>query len=230
MLRLIQVGNALPFSYPLDPTSTFQSGQIAQLKMIGNDIVVGLSDGTAPLGIIDDNRSTSFTQSVVDEIIIIPGVDIYTDGYSFFTGKDAKQELRNSSIVQSSFIADYEGLILNKINGILTLPAKSRLNWDADGDGKPDSVKTICNYVYQVSSIPGEDTTVGSNRVTIWFNRGIYSTDQFDTLARYPLNGVLFVSADGKLTTKQPTPDHPGIAFVTGPPSAINGTLEFMWM
>lgn len=54
MLRLIQVGASLPFSYPVDPTSTFQSGQIAQLKLIGNEIVCGVSDGTAPLGIIDD--------------------------------------------------------------------------------------------------------------------------------------------------------------------------------
>lgn len=230
MLRIIQAGNSLPFSYPVDPTSTFLPGQIGQLKLIGNDIVVGLSDGLAPLGIIDDIRATAFTQTVVDEVIIIPGVAVYTDGYSFFNGSDSKQELENASIVQSSFISDYEGLILNKRNGIITLPAHSRLNWDANGDGKFDSVKTICNYVYQVPNLPGDDTTLGSNRVTIWFQRGIFSTDQFDSLARYPLGSVLFVNAEGKLTTKQPTVNHPGIAMVTGPPSAINGTLEFIWM
>lgn len=230
MLRIIQVGTALPFSYPVDPTSTFLSGQIMQLKQIGNDIVAGLSDGTAPLGIVDDIRSTAFTQSVVDEILIVPGVDIRTDGYSFFSGRDSKQELANASIVSSSFMADYDGLVLNKINGIITLPADSRLNWDANGDGKPDSVKAICSYVYQVPNLPGDDTTLGSNRVTIWFQKGIYATDQFDTLARYPLNATLFVNADGKLTTKQPTLNHPGIAIVTGPPSALNGTLEFLWM
>jgi hypothetical protein len=230
LLRTIQVGNSLPFSYPVDPTSTFQPGQIGQLKLIGNDIVVGLSDGLAPLGIIDDIRTTAFTQTVVDEVIIIPGVNVYTDGYSFFNGTDSKQELENASIVQSSFISDYEGLILNKRNGIITLPAHSRLNWDANGDGKFDSVKAICNYVYQVPNLPGDDTTLGSNRVTIWFQRGIFSTDQFDSLARYPLGSVLFVNSEGKLTTKQPTVNHPGIGMVTGPPSAINGTLEFIWM
>jgi len=230
MLRTIQVGNSLPFSYPVDPTSTFQPGQIGQLKLIGNDIVVGLSDGLAPLGIIDDIRTTAFTQTVVDEVIIIPGIAIYTDGYSFFNGEDSKQELNNASIVQSSFISDYEGLILNKRNGILVLPAHSRLNWDANGDGKYDAVKAICNYVYQVPNLPGDDTTIGSNRLTIWFQRGIFATDQFDSLARYPIGAVLFVNADGKLTTKQPTVNHPGIAMVTGPPSAINGTLEFLWM
>jgi len=229
MLKIIQAGNALPFSYPVDITSTFQPGQIGQLKLIGQDIVVGLSDGTAPLGIIDDIRTSAFTQTVVDEIIIINGVDIYTDGYRFFNGAAAKQELANAGLMASSFIADYEGLILNPVNGILTLPADSLLNWDADGDGKPDSVKTVVNYVYQVPSLPGDDTTIGSNRVTIWFQRGIFATDQFDTLQRYPLNATLFVNEEGKLTTKQATPNHPGIALVTGPPSANVTTLEFMW-
>lgn len=230
MLRTIQIGNTTPLSYPVDPTSTFLPGQIGQLKLIGNDIVVGLSDGLAPLGIIDDIRSIAFTQTVVDEVIIIRGVDIYSDGYNFFNGKESKQELENASIIQSSFIADYEGLILNKRNGIVILPEHSKLNWDADGDGKNDSVKTICNYVFQIPNLPGDDTTIGSNRVTLWFQRGIFSTDQFDSLARYPLGAPLFVNSEGKLTTKQPSLNHPGVAMVTGPPSAINGTLEFLWM
>ncbi len=230
MLRTIQIGNTTPLSYPVDPTSTFLPGQIGQLKLIGNDIVVGLSDGLAPLGIIDDIRSMAFTQTVVDEVIIIRCTDIYSDGYNFFNGKEAKQELENASIIQSSFIADYEGLILNKRNGIVILPEHSKLNWDADGDGKNDSVKTICNYVFQIPNLPGDDTTIGSGRVTLWFQRGIFSTDQFDSLARYPLGAPLFVNSEGKLTTKQPSINHPGVAMVTGPPSAINGSLEFLWM
>jgi hypothetical protein len=230
MLKIIQAGNALPFSYPVDITSTFQPGQIGQLKLVGQDIVVGLSDGTAPLGIIDDIRTSAFTQTVVDEIVIIQGVDVQTDGYNFFTGKDAKQELNNAGLLQSSFIADYEGLVLNPVNGILTLPAGSQLNWDADGDRIADSVKTIVNYVYKVPSLPGDDTTIGSNRITIWFQRGIFATDQFDSTQRYPLNATLFVNEEGSLTTRQPTPDHPGVAMVTGPPSSMNGTIEFIWL
>ena len=231
MLKIIQSGNALPFSYPVDITSIFQPGQIGQLKLIGQDIVVGLSDGTAPLGIIDDTRSNAFTQSIVDEIVVISGADIYTDGYgNFFTGSDVKQELNNAGLLQNSFVSDYEGLELNIINGILTLPEDSQLNFDADGDGLEDSVKTIVSYVYRVPDLPGDDTTMGSNRMTVWFQRGIFATDQFDTTQRYPLNATLFVNEEGKLTTRQATPDHPGVAMVTGPPSALVGTLEFMWL
>lgn len=230
MLRIIQAGNALPFSYPVDITSTFQPGQIGQLKIIGQDIVVGLSDGTAPLGIIDDIRTSAFTQTVVDEVVIIPGSDIYTDGYNFFNGKASKQELENGGLIASSFISDYEGIILNPVNGILTLPVDAKLNWDLDGDNKADSVKTVVNYVYKVPSLPGDDTTIGSNRVTIWFQRGIFATDQFDTLQRYPVNATLFVNEEGKLTTRQLTSNHPGIAMVTGPPSPSISTLEFLWI
>lgn len=233
MLRLIQTGNALPFSYPVDPSASFMPGMIGQLKLVGQDIVLGLSDGTAPLGIIDDVRTNAFTQPVVDEIVLIRAPDpslIYTDGYNFFNSIDFSAPLDNGGIIQSSFVADYDGLVLNPVNGILTLPADSRLNFDSTGDGKNDCVKTIVNYVYQVPSLPGDDSTIGSSRVTFWFQRGIFATDQYDTLQRYPLSATLFVNAEGKLTTKQITETHPGVAICTGPPSAIVNTLEFMWL
>jgi hypothetical protein len=230
MLKLIQVGNSLPFSYPLDPTSTFEPGQIGQLKLIGNDIVIGVSDGTAPLGIIDDTRSAAFTRPSIDETVVISATGVQDSYGRWISTADAKQELNNAYIVASSFVADYEDLVLNPVNGVLTAPAGSELNYDLDGDGVPDSIRTLVSYVYQVSSLPGEDTTIGSSRVTIWFNRGIYATDQFDTTQKYAINSAVFVNADGKLTTKQVTVNHPAIAIVTGPPGATVSTLEFMWL
>lgn len=233
MLRIIQAGNTLPTSYPVDVSSSFQPGQIGQLKLIGQDIVIGLSDGTAPFGIIDDVRANAFTQPVRDEIVVIEAPDpslIYWDGYNFYNKVAFTQKLDNAGLLQTSFVADYEGLILNATNGILTLPANSVLNWDSTGNGQNDSVKTVVNYVYYVPSLPGDDTTIGSNRVTIWFQRGIFSTDQYDSLVRYPLSATLFVNEDGKLTTRQVSAEHPGVAMVTGPPSAMVETLEFMWL
>ena len=230
MLKLIQVGTALPFSYPLDPTATFQPGTIGQLKMVGNDIVMGVSDGTAPIGIIDDVRSEAFTRAVVDETTVILATGVLDAYGQYVSTADAKQELNNAYIVASSFVTDYEDLVLNTINGVLTAPAGSILNYDVDGDGVPDSIRTVSSYVHEISSLPGEDTTIGSNRVTIWFSRGIYATDQFDTTQQYPINAALFVSSTGLLTTKQPTPSHPAVGLLTGSPTAMIGTIEFMWM
>lgn len=228
-LKLIQIGNTLPLSFPVDPTSSFQPGQVAQLKVIGNEIVCGISDGTAPYGIIDDINTSAFTAPSVDEVVVIPVVGI-GDGYgNFVSAVEAMKDMRKPSIVRSSFTVDVEGLVLNEVNGLLVAPAGTTLNYDSDGDGVVDSIRAIVSYIYRIANIPGDNTTIGSGRITIWFQRGIFETDQYDTKQRYVVNSVLFCNSEGKLTTAQPTSSHPGIAMVTGPPSGINQTLEFLW-
>ena len=228
MLRLIQVGNTLPLSFPVAPTDAFQPGQVGQLKVIGNEIVCGVSDGTAPLGIIDDANTSAFTAAVTDEVVTVSVVAV-SDGYQLVAAVDTKQELRFSNIVRSSFVADIAGLVLNDINGVITVAAGTPLNLDADGDGTLDTVRVIVSYTYRIASIPGDNTTAGSGRVTIWFQRGVFETDQFDTKQRYVVNATLFVDADGLFTTSQPTASHPGIGMVTGPPTGIVETLELIW-
>lgn len=229
MLRLIQIGNSLPLSYPVDPTATFQPGQVAQLKVMGNEIVAGVSDGTAPLGIIDDMNASAFTAPVRDEVVIIPVLSVY-DGYQTVVATDTKEELQFANIVRSSFVADIEGLTLNDINGVVTVSAGTTLNYDNDGDGTLDSIRAIVSYVYRIPNIPGDNTTLGSGRMTIWMDRGIYETTEYDTTQPYVVNATLFVNSEGKFTTKQPTASHPGVAMVTGPPTGIVNTLEFLWL
>ncbi len=54
MLRLIDTRDTKPMNFLVDSSAEFQPGQMAQMKVIGNTIVCGLSDGTSPYGIIDD--------------------------------------------------------------------------------------------------------------------------------------------------------------------------------
>lgn len=228
MLRLIQIGNTLPVSFPVDPTSTFQPGQVAQLKVIGNEIVCGVSDGTAPFGIIDDINTASFTAPITDEVVLISVVGI-SDGYQVVSVAEAMQTLRFPNVVRSSFVADVDGLSLNDVNGVVIAPVGTPLNYDSDGDGLVDSIRVIVSYIYRIPNIPGDNTTAGSGRMTIWFQRGIFETDQFDTKQRYVVNATLFVNSDGLFTTSQPSTNHPGVAMVTGPPTGITETLEFIW-
>ena len=72
MLRLVQVGNALPMSFIVDPSAEFLPGSIAQLTTLGNNIVCGVSNGSAPIGIIDDVKTSSFWQPTIDEVVIAP--------------------------------------------------------------------------------------------------------------------------------------------------------------
>lgn len=229
MFRTIQVGTGRPVSYPVDPNASFQPGMIAQLKVIGNDVVMGVSDGTAPFGIIDDMKDTAFVRPVVDEVVIIEAPVISSDGYSYTLGVDTIKNLNNAAIVDSSFISDYEGLSLNPVNGVVLAPAGSVLNYRANGSSTPNAIRALVSYSYSVPNIPGENTTEGSNRMTIWFTRGVFQTDQFE-MVPYAVNATLFVSENGKLTTERTLPNQPGIAMVVVPPTAHNPLLEFMWI
>jgi len=229
MLRTIQIGTGRPVSYPVDPNATFQPGMVGQLKVIGNDVVMGVSDGTAPFGLIDDVKDTAFVRPSVDEITIIEAAVVDYDGYTFTMGADTIKELRNANIVDSSFVVDYGGLSLNPINGIILVPKGTPLNYIMPGSSTPNAVRAKVSYSYYVPNIPGEDSTLGSHRVTIWFTRGIFQTDQFE-MEPYSVNATLFVSENGKLTTSRTLPNQPGIALVVVPPTAHNAVLEFMYI
>lgn len=232
MFRIVQSGNALPFSFPVDPNAEFEPGQIAQLTLIGNQVVCGISDGTAPMGIIDDIKKNSFSAASIDEVVIvpIPAAIITGSGANLVTTVDVKAELRNPNVVDSSFVSRNLDVALNSRNGVITLLAGETLNNDQDGDGIPDSIRTVVSYTYQIPNVPGDDSTAASGRITVWFQRMIFATDAFETNQRYPVNAPLFVSESGLLTTRQVSPDYPSIALVTAPPTSIHGSLEAMWL
>jgi hypothetical protein len=230
MLRIVHTGTTLPASFILDPTAEFEPGMIAQLKILGNDIICGISDGTAPIGIIDDIRTKAFTKNQIDEIVEISVENTELNGNGqIVNSADSYGFLQFSNLLESSFTSTIS-VVLNSVNGVIIVPAGTPLNFDSDDDGIFDSFKIIVNYTYRIPNQPGDDSTVGSGRVTVHYSRGFYATDQFDTRQNYPLNGTLYVGLDGKLTTKQPTLNHPGVAVVTGPPSSTNSTLEFLWL
>lgn len=228
MLRLIQTGNSLPFSYIVDPNSEFSPGMIAQLNAFGNQIVCGVSDGTAPIGIIDDIKTKSFTSASVDEVVLVSVAGIL-HGDHYVTPMDIKTELANPNILAKSFLADIDVELIPR-NGVIIIPSGTPLNFDLAGTGTPDAVRVVVNYTYQVPNIPGDDSTQGSGRVTVWYQRILAQTDQFETNQRYPLNANLFVSESGLLTTRMPSPNHAAVALVQAPPTSVHGSLEFLWL
>lgn len=230
MLRVVFASNAIPFSFPVNPASEFQPGMIAQLGVLGNSIVCGVSDGICPIGIIDDVKSKSFTSVSVDESIIIgPVVGVPGPDGRLVLAHDVKAELENAYVLEGTFVSNVDCQLIAK-NGVVVFLAGTPLNIDLSNTGVPDGIRASCSYAYRVNNIPGDDSTAGSHRVTVWFNRGLFQTDQFDTTVRYPINANLFCGEDGKLTTRKPSDIHPGIGIVTAPPTAIYSSLEFMWL
>jgi hypothetical protein len=230
MLRLISVGNSLPYSWPVHLSATFVPGQFAQLTVAGNAPCATVSNGTAPIGIIDDIKTKAFTAVSWDETVIVPATGVPAAGGRLVSAIDIKAELNNANVSPDSFVSIPVSVQLIPRNGVVVFPAGTELNFDMTGSGTPNAIKTNVRYTYQIPNILGDDSTQGSNRVTVWFQRGIYQTDVFDTSATYPLNANLFVNDKGMLTTKQLTPNHPSVALVTSPPSPLFSWLEFLFL
>ena len=229
MLRLVQVGNTLPASFICDPSAEFQPGQCAELTVIGNQVMATVSNGTAPIGIIDDIKTRAFTNVSWNEVVIVPAVGVQiTPGGPIVTPIDIKAELRKPNIIPVSFNADVD-VILNPVNGIITFLAGTPLNYDLTGTGTPNAIRTIVNYTYQVANIPGDDSTQGSGRMTVWFNRMFFQTDQYETNQQYPVRANLYVSEHGFLTTRRPSHIHPAVAMVTAPPTPMNPMIEVLY-
>jgi hypothetical protein len=230
MLRLVQVGNSLPYSWPVDPSAEFEPGAAAQLAVIGNQVMVTVSNGTAPIGIFDDIKARAFTTVAWDETIIVPATAVPGPNNTLITPVDIKAELNNPNVLPASFVSIPVPVQLIPRNGVVVFPAGTQLNYDLLGTGVPNAIKTNVRYTYQIPNIIGDDSTLGSQRATVWFGRMIASSDRYESNQIYPLNANLFVSEIGLLTTRQPAPNYPAIAVVTAPPNAMLNFLEFLYL
>lgn len=229
MLKILQSGNSLPFSFIVDPNAEFQPGMIAQLNTFGNQQVCGVSDGTCPIGIIDDVKTHAFTKPSIDEVLIVTVENPVTSNGQLVTPSDIKVELENPNIIPGSFMTDIDVVLIPR-NGVIQIPKGTVLNCDDSGQGVPDSVKVVVSYTYFVPNVPGDDSTAGTGRVTVWFNRIIFETDMFETNQRYAVNSPLFISENGLLTSKQLTPEYSSVAICLAPSTSIHDTIQALWL
>ena len=228
MLRLVQVGNALPASFMCDPSAEFQPGMVAELTVIGNQVMATVSNGTAPIGIIDEVRTKSFTNISWNEVIIAPALASPGPNNTIVTPIDIRCDLRKPNIIASSFSSTVD-VSLNPVNGVITFVAGTQLNYDLMGTGSPNALRTIVNYTYNVANIPGDDSTAGTNRMTVWFNRMFFQTNMYETNQQYPVRANLYVSEVGLLTTRRPSAIHPSVAMVTSPPTSMHSMIGALW-
>lgn len=229
MLRLVHYGNSMPISFPCDPSAEFESGQVAELVSIGNTIMATVSSGICPIGVIDDTRTKAFTNISWNETVIIPVSGAVLVNNQLVTPYDIKYELRKPNIIPRSFSSTVN-VLLNPINGVITIVAGTPLNIDLIGNGSPNGIKAVVNYSYAVANISGDDTTSGSGRVTVWYDRMFLSTSAYEVSQMYALRANLYVSEIGLFTTRKPSDRHPAVAVVTAPPSTLVPYLELLWL
>jgi len=226
MLKFVQPHNLIPASFIVDPSDTFEPGMIAQCKLYGNQAVVGVSDGRAPIGIIDDIRVSSFSAVAYNEQHSVLVTNPATVGGKLVTPIDIFIPLQNPFIFPESFISSIPG-DLNAKNGILTILAGTELNL-IDG-GLPVGINLYCNYRFSITNLPGNDSTNGSGRIAVWYGPMFIQTDQYETNMQYPIGAPLYVSDTGYLTTRKIEENYPPVGMVTDPPGAMNSFLGVYW-
>lgn len=231
MLRVIYSGNALPWTFTVDPDSQFEAGMIGELMAYGNQTVCGVSGGKNPIGLIDDYKTKSFSRGVVDEVVIAPVDNPAIDSNNrLVTPVDIIVELANPLILPNSFVSDPVDVSLNTTNGTIRFLAGTPLNCDLTGTGTYNAIRTVVRYSHYIANVIGDDTTQGG-KVTVWITPGIlFQTDIYDTSQQYPLNALLYCGIDGKLTSSKISSDFPAVAIVTGQPNSIYGALEAKWL
>lgn len=227
MLKIVSTGNATPMSFIADPSSEFQAGMWAELAVIGNQVMATVSNGTCPIGIIDDVKTKAFSNVSWNETVIVSAFGIIGPNGVPITPVDIKAELRRPNVRENSFSSTVN-VVLNPVNGVITFLAGTPLNIDLTGSGTLNGIKAIVNYTYQVANIPGDDSTAGSGRMTVWYERMFFQTDQYETNQIYPLRANVYVSEIGLSTTRRPSPIHPAVGTITAPASPINPLLEIL--
>jgi hypothetical protein len=230
MFRIIQEAQSLPYTWMVDPSSEFQGGMIAQLTVIGNQVMATVSNGSAPIGIFDDQKTRAFTSNAWDESVIVPAVGVPGPNNTLITPVDIKTELNNPNVLPNTFISIPVAVQLIPRNGVIIFPAGTQLNFDLLGTGTPNAIKTSVRYTFQIPQILGDDSTFASQRVTIWYSRIIFETDQMETNQVYSVNTNLFVSELGILTSRQPAPNYPVVSICLAPPSPITPTIQALWL
>lgn len=228
MFRIVDCSNALPKSIMCDPSVEFQAGQGATLAIIGNQTMATVSDGTSFIGVIDDTRIRAFTYNSWNEVVIAKNIPpVRGPSGAYVTPVDQYATLDHPSILRHSFNSDVD-CILNPNNGVITFLAGTPLNYDMNGSGYPNAIRAVVNYTYFVANVPGDDSTAGSHRMTVWYNRMWFQTDQFETNQQYPLMANLYISERGLWTSRKPSEFHPAVGMCCAPPSPQNPLVEIM--
>lgn len=219
------LAQSLVWSAPVDPSARFEAGMIAGLIQINGEIFVTVSDGASipPIGVIDDNKTTAFTGTVTDEVVFVPASVTTVSGILVST-LPVMGGLNETNIIDSSFTSNLN-INLNPKKGTFIIPAGTPVNYE---DGANIGFQLTASYRYSIVDFPGDDSTDGSGQISIHFNRGIFVTNIFDTLATYGPGQPLFVDSQGQLTSQET--QSPVVAIALQPSSALSNELMFMWL
>lgn len=174
------------------------------------EVQLATSGTTGLVGIIDDNKTTSFSATAVNEVVASGAV----------------------ALAHANIISSGVGAQLTSPSGTITLT--SAVNGTITVSGLVPGSTTTVSYSYIIPGKAGDDTTLASGKCTIWLQEGEYSTDVYElastvALSSYVVGAALYVADNtngqqGRLTTRVGAEK---VAYVTKAPTAGNPFLNF---
>jgi len=224
--------------FNVDPSATFQAGQVGMLSVDAAGLPIVTLAGTKPLGLIEDNKTAAFTQPIVGELLTI-GVGAGSTAVLAHANVVADSELvflLDAAGAPTAIVKPTDYTIVNT-NGILTTVAAGAIAGaapyiDADGDAVLDSVNLSVNYQFALPGVAGADTTLASGLVTLHFQRGEFSVGVYDTANPYAVNDKLYVGDGAVAPLGTLTSDGAGnpqvVGICTQPPTASNPLLSLI--
>lgn len=187
----------------VDPNTTFNAGMVGEYNSAGNVVV---SDGTAPVGILKWNKTSTVYGVAVDEAVVMN-----TDGVTASALKHANvSNVRVRSLAGGlgtlyTLTTDYtvsatNGTVTRVANiasgGTVYIAYTFQLNATdiASGANAPGNV----GLNFQLNT----DDTAGSGKIVLIQGLSTVFTDQYDTRRTYAINDQLYVTSSGLFTNE----------------------------
>ena len=199
----------------VSPTLIAEAGMLGTIQGTSSGSPTGLpqvvlTTGTDHLiGVIDENKTTQFLASVVNETVALTGTATFV----------VSANLNNANVVAGTFS---------------TGTAIAFLTSATNGTVSGTQGGTV-SYSYVIPGKAGDDTTLASGKCTLWLQEGEYATDVYEVataqsgMQAYTVGAPLYASANSKLTTVVANlgTGNTIVGYVTKQPSAGNTFLNF---
>lgn len=191
----------------VDPAATFEAGMIGKLQGTSSGsptglpqvILAGAATGNVLLGVIDDNKTTQFIATVVNEAVttgttVLNHANIVVGTYTSGTANATLTSATNGTVtVTSAGNVSYSYYIPGKAGDDTTLASGKCTLWVQSGEYATD--------VYEVA-------TTASGAITYTVGSPLYSSSNSKLTATDPGSGKIVA-----YTTKSPSAGNPFLNF-----------------
>ena len=172
----------------VDSAVSFEAGMLGKLQGTTAGLpqvtLAGAAAAGTIVGIIDDNKTSQFVATVVNEAVA-----------------SGATTLNHANVVSGTLV----------LTGFATGNPAASFNYTNGAFNAATSATGTASYSYYIPGKAGDDTTLASGKCTLWLQPGEYSTDVYEVASTtlgtgnavsYTVGSKLYSSTNSKLTTE----------------------------